>query len=152
SESITQAIPKDPGTPRPGISARQVFSLKPDRSRQRIQPPTRLLQTTRTPTSLTDQVLRQRGTPESGLSSRRQRNRQDLPNNGLTPRDAAGRLQERGPSHARHPERVGCLLRILRQQHSTARPLPRLRKLRPFSRLHRRVPELRQKGSRRDRS
>src|SRR5438552_19004214 len=118
SESITQAIPKDPGTPRPGISARQVFSLKPDRSRQRIQPPTRLLQTTRTPTSLSDQVLRQRGTPESCLSSRRQRNRQDLPNNGLTPRDAAGSLQERGPSHTCHPESARCLLCILREDHT----------------------------------
>src|SRR5438876_549399 len=63
SESITQAIPKDPGTPRPGISARQVFSLKPDRSRQRVQPPTGLFQTPHTPTSLSDQVLRQRETP-----------------------------------------------------------------------------------------
>src|SRR5438132_10963377 len=109
-ESLTQAIPKDPGTPRPGISARQVFSLKPHRSRQRVQPPVGLLQTTRTPTPLADQVFRQRGTPQSRLSSRRQRNRQDLPDNALTPRDAAGRLQERGPSHARHPESIRGLL------------------------------------------
>src|SRR5438552_15589647 len=136
SESITQAIPKDPGTPRPGISARQVFSLKPDRSRQRVQPPTGLFQTPHTQTPLSDQVLRQRGTPESGLSSRRQRNRQDLPNNGLTPRDAAGRLQERGPSHARHPERIRCLLCILREEHSTIGPLTRLCKLRAFVSLY----------------
>src|SRR6266704_118428 len=109
-KSITQTIPKNPGASRPGISTRQVLSLEPNRPRQRVQPPTGLFQTPRTPTSLSDQVLRQRGTPESGLSSRRQRNRQDLPNNGLTPRDAAGRLQERGPSHARHPERIRCLL------------------------------------------
>src|SRR6266705_831507 len=105
-ESITQTIPEDPGASRPGISTRKVLSFKSYRQRQRVQPSTRLLQTPRTAAPLSDQVFWQRGTAQGGLSCRRQWNREDLPNHGIAPRDAFGRLPEWGPRDPRDPEGV----------------------------------------------
>src|SRR6266566_2422012 len=96
-QSFTQTIPKDPGAPRPRISTGQVLPFKSDRQGQRVQPITRLFQTPCTAASLTYQVFWQRRAAQSGLSRRRQRNRQDLPDHGLVARDALRRVQERSP-------------------------------------------------------
>src|SRR5438309_4657660 len=104
--SVTETIPKDPRASRPRISPRQILSFKSHRQRQRVQPPTRLLQTPRTTPSLTDQIFWQGGAAKSALSRRRQRNRQDLPNHGIAARDAFRRLSEWGPRYSCDPERV----------------------------------------------
>src|SRR2546425_9837379 len=105
-QSLTQTIPKDPGAPRPRISTGQVLPFKSHRQGQRVQPPTRLFQTPCTAASLTYQVFWQRRAAQSGLSRRRQRDRQDLPHYGLATRDAFRRVPEPSPRDSCDPEGV----------------------------------------------
>src|SRR5207302_4107143 len=79
------------------------------------------------------------------------RNREDVPDHGHVETDALGRIPRRRASYTSNPEGIRCLLGILRKKHTTTRQIPRLRKLSPVSCLYRRVPELRQKGERRNR-
>src|SRR5947199_5502940 len=104
--SFTQTIPKDPGAPRPRISTGQVLPFKSHRQGQRVQRPSRLFQTPCTAASLTYQVFWQRRAAQSGLSRRRQRNRQELPHYGLAARDALRGLSERSPRDSCDPEGV----------------------------------------------
>src|SRR6266851_1279317 len=147
-QGFAEKIPEDPRTLGQRISTGEILADKSDRSRQGIQHPHGLLQTPRATTSHACKILRARRASKGDLSRRRQRNWEDVSDYGFVETDAHGGLPRRCVSYTCHLERVGCLLGVLREKYSATRSIPRLRKLRPVSRLYRRVPELRQKGER----
>src|SRR5881396_4096899 len=123
-QSLSTKVQEDTGTPRPGVSARQVLALEPDRKGQGVQPPPRLVQATRPPPPHAHEVLRKRRTPQGCMPRRGQRDGENVPYHGLSKRDAPGRIPRRSPRHPCHTEGIGCILRVLRQEHTATRKIP----------------------------